>query len=212
MKVKICGIKTFDAARHAVKCGADALGFVFAASKRQITVLQAKEIIADIPAHIWRVGVFVNEDAAIIKQIAEAADLTHIQLHGDEEPDEYRSIGLPLIKAVSVKSPGDVEKIEDINADYILLDSPPAEYRGGNGSSFEWNLAGAIGKSNTKIILAGGLTSVNVRTAIAKVSPLMVDVSSGVETNGEKDLVKIEEFINKAYKSEEEEQDEFNCL
>ncbi|MBT2641780.1 phosphoribosylanthranilate isomerase [Bacillus sp. ISL-41] len=204
MKVKVCGIKTVEAASHAVEKGADALGFVFAESKRQVTVLQAQQIIADIPAHVWKVGVFVNEDAATIQQIAGTAGLTHIQLHGDEVPAEYRSIGLPLIKAVSVKSPGDLEKIDDIEADYILLDSPPAEYRGGNGLSFEWDLANALKNSNTKVILAGGLDSVNVSKAISKINPLMVDVSSGVETNGEKDLVKIKEFINSAKKSREE--------
>lgn len=204
MKVKICGIKTVEAASHAVENGADALGFVFAESKRQITVLQAQQIIAHVPAQVWKVGVFVNEDAATIKQVAETAGLTHIQLHGDEVPADYRSIGLPLIKAVSVKSPGDLEKIDDIEADYILLDSPPAEYRGGNGSSFDWDLAIVLGKSNTNVILAGGLDSVNVSKAIAKVNPLMVDVSSGVETNGEKDLTKIKDFINNAKNEGEE--------
>ncbi|MBT2639515.1 phosphoribosylanthranilate isomerase [Bacillus sp. ISL-39] len=212
MKVKICGIKTVEAASHAVENGADALGFVFAESKRQITVLQAQQIIAETPAHVWKVGVFVNEDAAKIQQIAATAGLTHIQLHGDEVPGDYRSVGLPLIKAVSVKSPGDLEKIGEIEADFILLDSPPAEYRGGNGLSFEWELANALKNTSTNVILAGGLDSVNVREAIAKVNPLMVDVSSGVETNGEKDLVKIKGFINNAKKSGEEMQDEFNYL
>lgn len=204
MKVKICGIKTVEAASHALESGADALGFVFAESKRRISALQAKQIIADIPAHVWKVGVFVNEDAALMKQIAETAGLTHIQLHGDEHPEAYRSIGLPLIKAISVKSAGDLARITDIAADYILLDSPPSEYRGGNGSSFEWDLAIALGKSNTNVILAGGLGPENVRVAIAKVNPFMVDVSSGVETNGEKDPVKIKGFINNAKKSREE--------
>ncbi|MFT9597644.1 phosphoribosylanthranilate isomerase [Mesobacillus sp.] len=204
MKVKICGIKTVEAASHAVENGADALGFVFAESKRRITVLQAQQVIADVPEHVWKVGVFVNEVAAEIKRIAETAGLTHIQLHGDEIPEDYRAIGLPLIKAVSVKSPEDLKKIDTIIADYILLDSPPAEYRGGNGSSFEWNLAKAIGKSKTNIILAGGLDPQNISKAIAKINPLMVDVSSGVETNGEKDLGKIIDFINNAKKEREE--------
>lgn len=212
MKVKICGIKTVEAACQAVEYGADALGFVFAESKRQISVLKAQQIIANVPAHVWKVGVFVNEDAATIKQIAETAALTHIQLHGDEDPDAYQAIGLPLIKAVSVKAPGDLEGISDIAADYILLDSPPTVYRGGNGSSFDWDLANAIGKSNKTVILAGGLDSINVSKAITKVKPLMVDVSSGVETNGEKDPVKIKGFINNAKKLREEEQNEFNYL
>lgn len=204
MKVKICGIRTVEAAQHAVQCGTDALGFVFADSKRKITALKAKKIIETLPENVWKVGVFVNEGASEIKQIAETAGLTHIQLHGDEVPDDYRSIGLPLIKGVSVQSPEDLEKIDTIKADYILLDSPPAEYRGGNGSSFEWDLAKAIGKSKTNIILAGGLDPQNINEAIAKVNPLMVDVSSGVETNGEKDLAKIKTFINNAKNEGEE--------
>jgi phosphoribosylanthranilate isomerase len=204
MKVKICGIRTVEAAQHAVQSATDALGFVFADSKRKITALEAKEIIEALPEHVWKVGVFVNEGAAKIKMIAETAGLTHIQLHGNEVPDDYRSIGLPLIKAVSVKSPDDLKKIDTIKADYILLDSPPAEYRGGNGSSFEWDLAKAIGKSNTNIILAGGLDPQNISKAIAKVNPLMVDVSSGVETNGEKDFAKIKTFINNAKNEREE--------
>ena len=204
MKVKICGIRTVEAAQHAVRCGTDALGFVFAESKRQVTALEAKQIIDALPEHVWKAGVFVNEDAAKIKKIAEAAGLTHIQLHGDEVTDDYRLIGLPLIKAISVKSTEDLEKLEFIKADYILLDSPPAEYRGGNGLSFEWDLARTIGKSDTKVILAGGLDAGNVSKAIAKVNPLMVDVSSGVETNGEKDLTKITAFINNAKNEREE--------
>ena len=204
MKVKICGIRTLEAAQHAIECGAEALGFVFAESKRQITSLESKKIIEALPEHVWKAGVFVNEDAAIIKKVAEIAGLTHIQLHGDENPDDFRSIGLPLIKAVSVNSPGDLEKIENITADYILLDSPPAKYRGGNGSSFEWKLAKAIGKSKTNIILAGGLDPGNIGKAINKVNPFMVDVSSGVETNGEKDLTKIKAFINNAKNEREE--------
>lgn len=204
MKVKVCGIRTVEAAQHAVQFGSDALGFVFAASKRKITALEAKKIIEELPELVWKVGVFVNENAAIIKQISQTAGLTHIQLHGDENPDDYRSIGLPLIKAVSVKSPEDLKKIDNIKADYILLDSPPAEYRGGNGSSFEWDLAKAIGNSKRNIILAGGLDPGNIRKAIAKVNPMMVDVSSGVETNGEKDLAKIKAFINNAKNEREE--------
>ncbi|WHX38921.1 phosphoribosylanthranilate isomerase [Mesobacillus sp. AQ2] len=205
MKVKICGIRTVEAALHAVECGTDALGFVFARSKRQTTALEAKKIIETIPEHVWKVGVFVNEDAGEIERIAEFVGLTHIQLHGDEVPADYQSIGLPIIKAVSVKSLEDLERIDALEADYILLDSPPTEYRGGNGSSFEWNLVKAIGKSMKNIILAGGLDPGNISKAISKVNPMMVDVSSGVETNGEKDFAKIQEFINNAKNAGEEE-------
>jgi phosphoribosylanthranilate isomerase len=212
MKVKICGIKTEEAARYAVEYGADALGFVFAESKRQITVLQAKRIIDELPEHIWKVGVFVNEDASLVEEIAKNAGLTHIQLHGDENPNEYKTAGLALIKSQSVRSQRDLTEAETIKADYILLDSPPGKYRGGNGSSFDWEQAKHYGQINSNVILAGGLDPQNVSQAIAKVKPFMVDVSSGVETNGVKDLLKIKEFIENAKKSGEEEQDECKYL
>jgi phosphoribosylanthranilate isomerase len=204
MKVKICGIKTVEAAKHAVECGADALGFVFAESKRQITGLEAKGIIEALPEDIWKVGVFVNENTSKIKEIAETAGLTHIQLHGDELPEDFRSIGLPLIKSVSVKSQEDLKIIEGLNADYILLDSPPEKYRGGNGSSFDWDLTRFFDHSNKNMLLAGGLNPENVKLAISKVNPFMVDVSSGVERNGEKDFRKIKHFIKKAKTAGEE--------
>ncbi len=204
MKVKICGIRTAEAALNAIESGADALGFVFARSKRQISQLEARNIVAVLPDSVWKVGVFVNTNVAEIKRIAETAGLTHIQLHGDENPADYRSLGLPLIKAVSVTSPKDLKKLDDIEADYLLLDSPPAQYQGGNGSSFEWELAKAIGKSKTNIILAGGLDPGNISKASAMVNPFMVDVSSGVESNGEKDYAKIKDFINNAKDQREE--------
>ncbi len=204
MKVKICGIRSVEAAGHAVQCGVDALGFVFAKSKRQITALEARNIIETLPKEVWKVGVFVNENAETIKRIAETAGLTHIQLHGDENLEDYQSIELPLLKAYSIQFPQDLEKMDTITADYILLDSPPAEYHGGNGSSFEWDLAEAIGMTKTNIILAGGLNPENIGKAIRKIKPFMVDVSSGVETNGEKDLTKIQDFITKAKNAGEE--------
>ncbi|WLR56786.1 phosphoribosylanthranilate isomerase [Mesobacillus subterraneus] len=212
MKVKICGIKTERAACHAVENGANALGFVFAESKRQITALQAKKIIEELPDYVWKVGVFVNEDASMVKEIAEKAGLTHIQLHGDENPDDFKSIVLPLIKSQSVRLHEDLIEVGKIEADYILLDSPPGKYRGGNGSCFDWEQANHYGHLKSNVILAGGLDPENVSLAIAKVKPFMVDVSSGVETNGEKDLQKIKEFINNAKKSGEEEKNERKYL
>ncbi|RSD26199.1 phosphoribosylanthranilate isomerase [Mesobacillus subterraneus] len=196
MKVKICGVTTAEDACHAAACGADAIGFVFAQSKRQITAIEAGEIIGRLPKDVWKVGVFVNEAPDKIKQIAEMAGLTHIQLHGEEAAADYKSIGLPLIKAGSIRPGKDIhDSCTGGEADYILLDSPPEKYRGGNGVSFDWNQAHGFGNSFPNIILAGGLNPGNVQEAIEKVSPFMVDVSSGVETNGRKDALKIQEFI-----------------
>lgn len=197
MRVKICGIKSVEAALHAVNQGADALGFVFAPSKREISPEQARTIISALPKETWKVGVFVDQTPEKIDEIAELAGLTHIQLHGNERTDLYRRNGRPLIKSVSVRSGEDLEKLSGIDADFILLDSPPGEYKGGNGTSFDWNLASAL-EANDKMILAGGLNTENVNGAVSLVNPFMVDVSSGVESDGMKDFAKITAFIEKA--------------
>jgi phosphoribosylanthranilate isomerase len=204
LKVKICGIKSVEAARHAVESGADALGFVFAESKRKITSEDAKRIIEGLPPNIWKVGVFVNENPQTIKETALTVGLTHIQLHGEENHFDYEEIGLPLIKSASVASNEDVKLIESLNVPYILLDSLPGKYKGGNGSVFDWNTVKGLGDLKDNIILAGGLSPANVQEAISKVKPLMVDVSSGVETDGEKDFVKIKDFIKRAKRIEED--------
>lgn len=197
MKVKICGIKSTDVALHAVKAGVDALGFVFAPSKREITPAVAKNIIKELPKEVWKVGVFVNERPEKIAEITEITGLTHVQLHGEEETSHYRGQRKQLIKSISIKTEEDIVKVCGTDADYILLDSPPGLYKGGNGTSFNWSLAAGL-EASKRIILAGGLNSENIRTAIQTVRPFMVDVSSGVETEGEKDLDKISEFIKKA--------------
>jgi phosphoribosylanthranilate isomerase len=197
MKVKICGIKSVDVALHAVSAGADALGFVFATSKREITPEQAREIIKELPQDTWKVGVFVDETPERIAEIAEAVGLTHIQLHGEEQVSLYKAQGKRLIKSISVRTNADIEKVRKVEADYILLDSPPGLYKGGNGTSFNWSLATKL-KASNKILLAGGLNAENVQQAIKTVQPYMVDVSSGVETDGEKDPIKISNFIKEA--------------
>lgn len=204
MKVKICGIMSIEAAMHSIECGADALGFVFAESKREITVEAAKEIIRELPEKIWKVGVFVNKEPHAIKEIAVEAGLTHIQLHGDEDIELFKEIGYPIIKSVPAVSKETVQSIHTVAAEYLLLDSPPNQYRGGNGTRFDWDHAAGAGKSFGNIILAGGLTPDNVQIAIKKIQPFMVDVSSGVETNGEKDPQKIRGFILNAKMEEEE--------
>lgn len=204
MKVKICGIKSLEAAKYAVEQGADAIGFVFAKSKRKITSMGAREIINELPAAVWKVGVFVNEDAETIFRTAKTAGLTHIQLHGDEKMEPYKKIDIPIIRSVSVSSGEDLTRIKTLKTEFVLLDSPPEKFHGGNGMSFDWDLAEGIGASRQNVILAGGLNADNVQAAINKIQPFMVDVSSGVETDGQKDLLKIREFIYKAKRIEEE--------
>lgn len=197
MKVKICGITDRGTALEAVKAGADAIGFVFAESKRKISPKNAKEIALHLPADVVKVGVFVNEAKEVIEATVKEAGLNMIQLHGDEPPEFCNGFSVPVIKAISIETRDDLRKLNDFPCDYILLDSPKGKYRGGNGIKFDWRTAEGI-QSEKKIILAGGLTPDNVCTAIRTVQPYMVDVSSGVETAGKKDIKKIAAFIENA--------------
>jgi phosphoribosylanthranilate isomerase len=198
MKVKICGITDIETGVAAVQFGADAIGFVFAESKRKVTTLQAQEIIAHLPKEVYKVGVFVNEKRDEIEKIAATVGLTHIQLHGDETALFSESLSLPVIKSISFQENESLGALANFPCEYILLDSPKGKYRGGNGTVFNWNEVDPHLINKQKVILAGGLNPDNVEEAIKIIKPYMVDVSSGVETDGKKDLRKIRIFIGKA--------------
>ena len=195
MNVKICGITDFETAAAAVEAGADALGFVFADSKRKITPLQAKDIIRRLPAGIEKIGVFVNSDPKTVEEISALCGLTMVQLHGDEDAADYQKMALPLIKAAGIGTAEDLKQAIGSGVPYLLADAPKGRYRGGNGETFDWRLLQTGLPASCKLILAGGLHAGNVREAIRSCSPYMVDVSSGVETDGKKDLKKIRQFI-----------------
>ncbi|MEH7484395.1 phosphoribosylanthranilate isomerase [Neobacillus drentensis] len=198
MKVKICGITDVETGVAAAQYGADAIGFVFADSKRRISIEKAREIIAKIPKEVFKIGVFVNETKDDIERIASTVGLTHIQLHGDETASFSESLSLPVIKSISFQGNESLEELADFPSDFILLDSPKGKYRGGNGTVFNWNEVNPHLINSQKVILAGGLHADNVEEAIKIIRPYMVDVSSGVETDGKKDLRKIQTFIEKA--------------
>lgn len=199
MKVKICGITDVETAKSACEYGADALGFVFAESKRKITPKRAKEIIQELPANVLKIGVFVNESVEVIQKIADECGLTHVQLHGDEDNHQIRRLNIPSIKSLGVTSESDMKNAQGYEADYILFDSPKEKFHGGNGKTFSWELLGHMPKElQKKTILAGGLNALNIEEAIRTVRPYMVDVSSGVEIEGKKDVEKIKQFIIKA--------------
>lgn len=199
MKVKICGITDMETAKRTCEYGADALGFVFAESKRKITPGLAKEIIQELPANVLKIGVFVNESVEVIQKIAENCGLTHVQLHGDEDNHQIRRLNIPSIKALGVTSETDMKNAQAYKTDYILFDSPKEKFHGGNGKKFSWELLAHMSKElREKTILAGGLNALNIEEAIRTVRPYMVDVSSGVETEGKKDVEKIKQFIKKA--------------
>ncbi|EEK63168.1 N-(5'-phosphoribosyl)anthranilate isomerase [Bacillus cereus 172560W] len=188
-----------ETAKSACEYGADALGFVFAESKRKITPKRAKEIIQELPANVLKIGVFVNESVEVIQKIADECGLTHVQLHGDEDNYQIRRLNIPSIKSLGVTSESDMKNAQGYETDYILFDSPKEKFHGGNGKTFSWELLGHMPKElRKKTILAGGLNALNIEEAIRTVRPYMVDVSSGVETEGKKDVEKIKQFIIKA--------------
>ncbi|WP_404457385.1 phosphoribosylanthranilate isomerase [Oceanobacillus kapialis] len=201
MLVKICGIQTEQAAKAAVEAGADFIGFVFADSKRKISPKNAALIGSHLPPSVKKVGVFVNETKETIEKIASVANLDYVQLHGDEPASLAKALSYQVIKAFSIGSV-DVETLKYYPCDYYLLDSPVGKFRGGNGKTFDWSLIEKLTFKPANFILAGGLTPDNVNQAIQEANPLGVDVSSGVETAGEKDSKKIQEFIINAKRKE----------
>lgn len=197
MQVKICGITTEAAAKQALCSGADFIGFVFAESKRKISPEDAARISSTLPPSIKKVGVFVNETKENMLAIAEQVGLDVIQLHGDESAEVAKQLPYEVIKAFPVKKES-VNMIGTYPCEYYLLDSPIGTNLGGNGTAFDWDLVAETKIDPKKIILAGGLNPDNVRQAIATSGPAGVDVSSGVETDGKKDLTKIRAFITEA--------------
>lgn len=195
MKVKICGLKTKEQVDVAVAYGADYLGFVFAKSKRQITPEKAKEITRNVPIGVKKVGVFVSPTRSEVETIIQQAGLDMVQIHGSLMAASY---SVPLIRAIPVNGAAQEKLIQETTTEYLLFDAPPKQFVGGNGEVFDWQQLDTSSIKNKKIIIAGGLTPENVQQAKQKFNPYAVDVSSGVETNGEKDPKKIIAFLEKA--------------
>ena len=188
-KVKICGLSTKEAVKTAVSAGADYIGFVFAPSKRQVTLEQAAELAEIIPSHIQKVGVFVSPSQAELLEAVDKVGLDFVQVHGQVVDKLFENLPCGSIQAVQVDEGG---HIPNSQADYLLFDAPVA----GSGQTFDW------GRLDTKelaqpFFIAGGLNEDNVARAIQHFSPFAVDVSSGVETDGQKDHEKIRRFIER---------------
>ena len=200
-KVKICGLMEPEHVIAAVEAGADAVGFVFAPSRRRIAIEKAKELARFVPDHVMKVGVFVDPEREELEHIFREVPLDFIQYHGGESPSFIESVGLPSIKALSVYGSDDVEKGNAYPTEYVLFDTPGIEFKGGSGKVFDWGLV-QEDVPRERMILAGGLRVENVKDAIRQVRPFMVDVSSGVEIDKKKDEKLIREFI-RAVKEEE---------
>jgi len=195
VKVKICGITNLEDALAAVNWGADALGFVFAPSPRQVTLQQVANIVARLPPFVCKVGVFVDSGLSEVKETMKACSLDLAQLHGSESPDFCNELFPRVIKSFRVKDESVLALLPQYKVSAYLLDSYNEALKGGTGRSFDWGIAKKARRYGP-IILSGGLTSANVRQAISLVRPYAVDVSSGVESKpGVKDHAKLQAFL-----------------
>ena len=188
-KVKICGLSTKEAVKTAVSAGADYIGFVFAPSKRQVTVEQAIELAKFIPSHIQKVGVFVSPSRAELLEAVDKVGLDFVQVHGQVVDKLFENLPCGSIQAVQVDEGGHVPNSQ---ADYLLFDAPVA----GSGQTFDWGRLDTTELAQP-FFIAGGLNEDNVEDAIQYFTPFAVDVSSGVETDGQKDYEKIRRFIER---------------
>ncbi len=202
MFVKICGITNEDDALLAVAMGADAVGFVFAPSPRQIAAQQVYDITRRLPPEILTVGVFRDEHPKLVVDTVNRAGLKAAQLHGNETLETVATVAGSVrwvIKAYPAGSPK-VAQAGALATDLLLLDAPTP----GSGHVFDWSLAGEV-PEGMRLILAGGLDPDNVADAVRAVEPWGVDVSSGVEKSpGKKDAMKVKRFIERAKAAEPE--------
>ena len=212
-KVKMCGISKVETIPAVVEAKPDYMGLVFAPSKRQVTVDQAKTLVEELHKQyatrynsgaeqstndeIKTVGVFVNETLENLVTIATDANLDAVQLHGDEDEAFIKALkektDVEVWKAVQIRSSTDAEAWIDSSADMLLFDAYHKDERGGTGEVFDWS---CLDEFERPFMLAGGIDSTNVAHAIRTVRPYGIDISSGIETEGVKDNEKIKAFTN----------------
>jgi phosphoribosylanthranilate isomerase len=213
-RIKICGIRDKTHALAAVEAGADFIGLVFAPSQRQVSPAQACEIASAVKKTSDAtkvVGIFVNAPSSQVNELADFCALDWVQLSGDESWEYCREVIRPVIKAIQIDQQSPEELYAELAAGskllpaqgfITLLDSRVEGKYGGTGESFNWNLAQLVTK-RFPVIVAGGLDPKNVARLIERVAPWGVDVSSGVETGGAKDITKIKAFIEAVRKADE---------
>jgi phosphoribosylanthranilate isomerase len=196
MFVKICGITNEDDALFAVAMGADAVGFIFAPSPRQVATQVVYDITRRLPPEVLTVGVFRDEHPSRVIEIANKSGVKAVQLHGRETPEQALEIGKSIryvIKAFGSDSPH-LSRADQYGTDLVLVDAPNP----GSAKVFDWDLAAEVPDS-VRLILAGGLDADNVADAIEAVEPWGVDVGSGVEASpGRKDPTLVRQFIANA--------------
>lgn len=199
VKIKICGNTNLCDAELAHKLGADFLGFIFAKSKRQITAVDAKQIMKAMPRFGNFVGVFANQPKHEVEKIAGDLGLTWLQFHGDETSrycDYFLNHNYRVIKTFRIKDRLSLKRLDEYNVTSFLFDAYSKQSLGGTGETFDWSVIEDKAYVHDRLFLAGGLTAGNVAQAIQTVHPYAVDVASGVEREpGVKDPQLLEMMI-----------------
>ena len=208
--IKICGTTSLEDALSSIEAGADALGFIFAQSKRRVTPEQAQEIIRQLPRDVERIGVFMNNSVEAICSVVNAVDLTGLQMHGEESPAAVyeclppdRRDAMRKIRTIQVKPGGELEL--DHGSVLGMVDAWLLDSGAGSGKTFEWEIARKqLGDKHGQFVVAGGLTPENVGEAMRAFKPWGVDVVSGVEREpGRKDPEKLRAFVAAVRKAEQ---------
>lgn len=198
-KVKICGVTTAEDAAAAVAAGADAIGVIFAPSKRQVSVAEAVTVLRKVPAGVARIGVFVDAQPQEVEAAIAACSLDAVEFSGDESPESCAGVSVPVIKTLHVGEGFDLRAAMPPYEGAVwafLLDTAAAGARGGTGVAFDWTGVGVLPRE-MPVFVAGGLNPDNVADAVRALRPYAVDVSSGVEESpGKKDHEKVRAFIS----------------
>ena len=194
MKIKICGLKRNEDIEYVNEALPDYIGFVFSKSRRQVTLQQAYDLKRGLNSRIKSVGVFVNEPQDMIAELAQNGIIDLAQLHGNEDNvyisklREKTDGKVKIIKAISISNEFSIDQINEIDADFFLLDNGS----GGTGKAFDYSLI--KNKVNDRIFLAGGINAGNIKNAVS-LNPYCIDVSSGAESDGIKDREKIIKLV-----------------
>ena len=199
MRIKICGLRRKEDIDYVNKLKPDYAGFIFAKSKRQVSVQQGMELAKKVTKGIKKVGVFVNSPIKEVAEIARICELDVLQFHGEEEPYSIEKYHQDVWKAFRIKDQNSFKRLDEYSVKGYLLDTFMDGEMGGTGRVFDWSLIPNVHKEKF-IILAGGLMVENIISAIDMVQPHVVDINSGVEINGYKDFNKMKEIIEKVRK------------
>lgn len=210
--IKICGTTSVEDALASIAAGADALGFVFAPSKRRVFAARVQEMVSHIPVNVERIGVFSNELPERVAETVKQAGLTGIQLHGEEGPEFIQQVknslmpdgNITVTKTVLVDDRFEM-RFAEVCRDYDCIDSILLDSGGGSGRTFAWRQVQPFLQNTTKrLIVAGGLNPGNVAEAVRKLVPWGVDVVSGVEQEpGHKDREKLNAFVTAVRRAEQ---------